>query len=274
MKFDMNRAWNRARTMITGNRDVVLVTAGIFFFLPFLSALLILPQLLGELPPPDAGPEAIETFIRNLPGSVWVMVLALSLIQAMGTLGLLVLVGDPSRPTLGSALGRGFVALVPYIVAQLLLGMGLQLLALIPQVLAEASGSGAVQFVADLVLFIITIYIIARFSLAGVTMVLERKFNPIRAMFRSWQLTAGNGMRLASFYLLLGIAALVIGLLAYFVLALVFSLAGPEASMIGASIALAAIGSTMLVLFMAVVAAVHRQLSGGGQAAGPDIPLG
>ncbi|HEX9807190.1 MAG TPA: hypothetical protein VGA34_09860 [Alteraurantiacibacter sp.] len=274
MKFDMNRAWNRTRIMITGNRDLVLVTAGLFFFLPFLAALLMLPQLIGDIPPPDAGPEAIQAFIQNLPASVWLMILVLSLVQAMGTLGLLVLVGDTSRPTLGSALSRGFVALAPYIVTQLLLGMGLQLLALIPQVLAAASGSAAIQFVADLVLFVVTIYLIARFSLAGVAMVLERKFNPIRAMLRSWQLTAGNGMRLASFYLLLGIAAIVIGLLAYFLLALIFSLAGPQASLIGASIALAAIGSIMLVLFMAVMAAAHRQLSGGGEAEGPSMPLG
>ena len=44
-KFDMSRAWNEALAMLSANRETVLIIAGLFFFLPYLGMMLLLPDM-------------------------------------------------------------------------------------------------------------------------------------------------------------------------------------------------------------------------------------
>jgi len=264
MKFDMNDAWSRALTLFRGNRDLVLVTAGVFFALPYLALFLTLPQMIGEVPQQGATPEAMEAFIRGLPAMLWWVVILVGLVQWVGTLGLLALVGDQTRPTLGSALKRGFIALAPYLAAQLVVTLGMQLLALAVQVLVGQTGSPGLRIVTDMLIIAAMLYVMARFSLTGPAMVLEGSYNPVRALRRSFALTAGNGVRLAVFYLLVGLAALILGIVVFFVVTLPFSLGGADAATIGAALVLAAVIAVVLVLMMAVTAAAYRQLAAGG----------
>ena len=37
MKLEMNRAWNDAVRLVRRSREVVLIVAGVFFFLPYLA---------------------------------------------------------------------------------------------------------------------------------------------------------------------------------------------------------------------------------------------
>ena len=43
MKLDLNAAWDHAVRLIAANREVMLVLAGVFFFLPYVLFLLLVP---------------------------------------------------------------------------------------------------------------------------------------------------------------------------------------------------------------------------------------
>ena len=49
MQFNMSEAWRDATAMITGNREVLLVVAGIFFLLPSLVIAFVTPALQESL---------------------------------------------------------------------------------------------------------------------------------------------------------------------------------------------------------------------------------
>ena len=63
----------------------------------------------------------IET-VTTMYGEIWWQILLVSLASAVGMLGLLALLTDHNRPTVGEALKAGLVYLLPYIAAQLLIG--------------------------------------------------------------------------------------------------------------------------------------------------------
>ena len=49
MKFDMSAAWNEATRLMAANRDVLLIVAGVFFFLPYVAFMLIFMNELTAL---------------------------------------------------------------------------------------------------------------------------------------------------------------------------------------------------------------------------------
>ena len=55
-KLDMGRAWNEAVALISANRDMVLIVAGVFFLLPNLMLSMLAP---GAAQPPTM-PEGTE----------------------------------------------------------------------------------------------------------------------------------------------------------------------------------------------------------------------
>ena len=44
MKLDMGRAWSDAIALLRGNQQVILIVAGVFFFLPNLALALLMPR--------------------------------------------------------------------------------------------------------------------------------------------------------------------------------------------------------------------------------------
>ena len=45
----MNRAWNDALRLLRASRDVILIVAGAFFFLPYFAFMLLTPDPLAGL---------------------------------------------------------------------------------------------------------------------------------------------------------------------------------------------------------------------------------
>jgi hypothetical protein len=259
MKFDSNRAWTQASQAVSANREVVLALAGVFFLLPQLAFAIFFPQ-------PELGSgmneQQVMAAVKAYYGSILPVMIPLALLQALGTLSLLCLLDSDRRPTVGEAIRAGVKGLVPYLVAQILLGMGLGAVVLvIAGVLGAVGGSvGAVIGFAIALAFAIAVFV--RFSVTAPVVAVEKTLNPILALGRSWTLTKGNTARLLGFYALLGLAMVVLMIFGNILTLPVTLLAPGEAVRITAAVVESIMATIMALYFVAVIAQVHRQLAG------------
>ena len=263
MKFDMGRAWNDAVALLSANRHVVLVVSGVFFFLPYLAMVLLLPGQMGDLKVGENGnPAAAWQAMSAFYGRVWWALLLLALIQGIGMLGLLALLTDRTRPTVGQALGIGAKSFIPYLAAQLLQAILIVLMFVVVVGIGAATGVKALTALLVIVAIVGAAYLFTKFSLTIPVIAIERVMNPVRAIIRSWRLTKGNSVRLFSFYVLLLIVVLVVTLLLGAVSGLVGVAFGATGASIVGGVVSALVNMTFVMVFLAVLAAVHRQLSG------------
>ena len=271
-KFDMSRAWNEALAMLSANRETVLIIAGLFFFLPYLGMMLLLPDMaegLSMAGKPGGDPEAAMDALRSFYARHWWGFLLIGLAQAVGMLALLDLLG-PRRPTVGEALKQGTGALLPYIGSQLIAGFGAGLLLIIPLALMAVSpAAGALLLIAAIVGLI---YLMTKFALVSPVLMIDRQRNPVAALRRSWQLTRGNSLRLFLFIFLIALAVMVAFIVVSMIAGLIFALFGPEGALIGNGLVAALLNAAWAVLILAALAAVHRQLAGAEPAA-PPAPI-
>jgi len=122
MKLDMTAAWNDAVAMINANREVMAVIAGVFFFLPSLAAVFLLPTI--ETLPQGADLEEVRKFLIDFYSANAVPFILMGLAQAVGFISLLALLRDDRKPTVGEAIKNGFVGLLPYIGVELIIAFG------------------------------------------------------------------------------------------------------------------------------------------------------
>jgi len=255
--FDSNRAWTQATAALRANREVVFALAGVFFLLPSLAMALLYPQ---PEPVPGADQAAMmaqaETYYRQ----TWFIALPLAALQAAGTLGLLTLLTDRARPTVGEAIRAGLGALLPYLASQIIVGMGLAMLFLIFAGIAAGAG---LPWMAAVFAVAIGAPVVMRFALTAPVVVIERWRNPLAALRRAWQLSAGNTWRLLIFFALILLAFVivmsVITGLSGIVLALLLP---PAAVVIIKALISSAIGAALVVVLIACLAATHAQLAG------------
>lgn len=259
MTFDSNRAWNEASRAVSANKEVVLAIAGVFF---------LLPQLIFTIffPAPEMGTGLSEQQVMDAVSAYYASILPVmipvALCQGLGTLSLLCLLDTDRRPTVGEAIGGGLRGLVPYLLAQILMGFALMAIGLGAAVLFGAIG-GTVGAVAGLLIgLILVIPVGVRLSLVGPVIAVGKQRNPLLALAASWRLTHGNTARIFGFYALLFLAMMALLILAN-VVTLPIALVAPKniATLVGAGIE-AVLGAIMALYFVAVIGQVHRQLSG------------
>ena len=251
MIFDMNRAWREATEMVNANREVMLIVAGLFFFLPGLAFSLFVPA-----PQPAAGmtPEQAMALVSGFYSSNAVWLILMAILQTVGMLTLLVLLRDQAKPTVGDALKRAATGILPYLASQFLVALGL--------VLVLGLVVGLASAIALIAAGVAMIYAMVKVSLCPAIIAIERRNNPITVLTRSWALTKGNSFRLFLFYALLvvaiGVAALVVG----GILGIVFAALGGTVQHIGQALVSGLIGSVATVYFVGLLASIHRQLAG------------
>lgn len=260
MKFDSNLAWKQASSAVSANREVLLALAGVFFLLPSLALSLLFPQ-----PEPAAGmnSEAMMKLLSEYYRSVMPFFVPVGLLQAAGSLTMLTLFTDRTRPTVGEAIRQGFLGMFPYVSALLLVGFGLGLLAVFALTLGSLAGSSLVAGVAVTLVVLFGAYAFVRTSLAGPVVAVERERNPLNALRRSWLLTKGNVGRIGMFYALVALAFFFVLMILMAIVGVVLAVvAGSQAGEVAATVISSAIGSVMTLYFVAISAAVHRQLAG------------
>lgn len=259
MKLDTGKAWNDATRMFGANRELVLVLAGIFFFVPLMILLIALfgAQIDFGGPNAEPDPERVAQQINAVIGTYWWAILLVSLGQMAGAVAIIGLLGDPGKPTVGEAIGLIPRLILTVIAAQILTALAAQALPLLAGALPLA-----VRGIVNLILLPITIYITVKLSLAAAVIVIERQLNPLKALARSWNLTKGNSLRIFLFYLLLIIAVAVVGIVAAIGVGLILALLGDRAQQIGGAIVLSALIAGYYALSYAVTTAIYRQLAG------------
>ena len=270
MKFDSNLAWKQATAAIAANREVLLAMAGVFFLFPSLAFSLLFPQSnageavapAGDLAPGEALNQALQQ-IQAAQGEALPWIIPMAIFQAIGTLAILTLFTDHSRPTVGQAIRRGLGGVLTYFGSQIVLAFCVAIIGAILVGLTIASGSAALMALAIVVVIVGVIYAFVKTSLVAPVIAVEGERNPIAALVRSWRLTKGNSMRIAVFYLLLVVAFMVITMIVSVVLGIVMALfAGDAAADTVSAIVSAVIGSGLTLYFVAIIAAIHRQLAG------------
>ena len=270
MRFDSNRAWQQAVALVSGNRDVLWALAGVFLVLPSFAVGVLAPP-----PQPAAGADsnALMATLSAYYDSAWPWLLGMAVCQVIGTLAMLALYTDRTRPTVREALKLAFHGALPVIGAQLLAGMGFALAATIPITLAALTGIQALVTAVVGACLAALLYVLVRISLVPPVVMVDGVRNPVVALRRSWDLTRGNAGRLLLFYALLligfGIVVLLVGGLADLALRLVL---GMELGTALGTLVSAALQAVMAIFFMAVYAATHRQLAN-AEPASPVFPI-
>jgi hypothetical protein len=259
----MNRAWNDARSLLRVSRDVVLVVAGVFFFLPYFAFMVVMPDPLAGMSAAALGnSESVVNKLGQFYSQVWWVVLIVIILQAVGMLGLIALLTDRSRPTVGEALKTGAGKMLSYIAAYLLLGFALGAAVLLAGVIAATTGLAALGGLAAILAVIAWIVLFVRFSLVAPVLVKESVASPIAALGRSWTLTRDNGGRLFGFFFLLFVTYLVVVMVVTMVTGTIFGLLGQEVAKFGDALVMSLLNAGWAMLFLAVLAAVHDQLAG------------
>lgn len=271
IKLDMGKAWTQTTALIGANKDTISAIAGLFFFLPTFAAALLLTETSTTIPisgqrqggNPDVAMQQALDQISALYADNWPVLLAISIAGFIGSLSLLALLTDKGRPTVGEALGQGIRSIPTYIAAQLLSALAAGVVVGLPLGLMAALAPPAVTATAGLALIVLVIYLFVKFSLISPVIAIDQERNPIAAMARSWRLTKGNSVRIFAFIVLLFAVIVIIGALVQGVLTLILSAIGGQVEAIGVGLVSALVNTVMTVIFLVVIASIHRQLSGG-----------
>ncbi len=278
MKFDGNRAWNDAVRAVSANREVLLVMAGVFFFLPGLIAALFLAGFQAEM---SASVTAVMAAPKN-PAALQQMMhayaeiapyfLLLLLVQTLGYMAMLALLTDVGRPTVREAMAIGLRSLPALIGTILIFFLGYVLASLPMGVILMACIAGLgprlgapIGITIDMVAMLL---LIIRLSLTLPVIVIEGLHRPFAALQRSWRITSGSTLRLLAFFLMLGIAYIVISIALSALLNLLVMITGTGPGFVLVSGGIAGmISAVTSIVLTAILAAVHHQLSGPGRGA-------
>lgn len=259
MKLDSNRAWKDASRSVSRNRDAMLAVAGVFFLLPQLALGLFFPQ-----PEPAVGMSEMQIvqLVQSYYLSTLPVLLPMILCQALGTIALLTLLRHATRPTVGEALRLGLSGLFPYIAAQMLVSIGVVMAGGLVLSVLVLTGVQALAAAGVLLVLAAAAAVLLRVSLSA-AVIAQGERNPVRALQRSWALTAGNAWRLLSFYALFFVSVLVIQMVAgIFVGIPARMLASPATSALVMAVITSVLNALMALYLVAIVGAVHAQLSG------------
>lgn len=264
MKLEMGNAWSDAVSLVRNNLELVAIVAGVFVLLPQIVTAIFVPEYItgtNQVNPEDALASLMEIY-----SDIFIWVLFLTVLGAIGSLSLLALLKD-ERPTVGDAIKTGAKTLFPYLAGQFLLMVGMLIVIGVPAALAfglaDMLDVPAVGLLILLPAFLAIAYLSIKFSLFAPAMVLDGIRSPIEALKASWRATKGNSLRLVAFFFLIFGAAIIVLIIYSMITGLLIAALGTGSI---ASIVLAVnqglIGSVWSVLSVAVLSAVYRQLSG------------
>lgn len=259
-RLDSSIAWKTATRLVATNRDVLMAIAGVFFLLPALAFSIFVPepQMAPGTPPGEMMEIMAEAWTSSLP-----LLIIVTLLQMAGTVTMLIVMTDPARPTVAQAIARGFKALGPYVLAQIIVGGALGMAFLVLVSAAALTGVQAIAAIVILAVFVAMLWCSLRMALVAPVLAIEAERNPVAALRRSWELTRGNSGRLLAFFILAGLVFLVIYGLAMMLVGVVLVLTtGGEVQRVLTAAVSSAITAAALVYFIAMLAAVYRQMAG------------
>lgn len=259
MKLDNSAAWKEAMASLSANREVMAAIAGVFFVLPGLALNLFVtpPEAAQNISPDEAMKLMTEFYAAAAPFLLLTLVF-----QPVGMLAILTLCTDHSRPTVGEAIRRGISGFLPYFGSTLIMALGVVMGGLVVGI-AGAAGIPALAGLMGIALVVASVIAAIRFLLVAPVVAVDRVRNPVAILARSWALTKGNAGRIAFLMLLIFIVFMVLVMAVSAVIG-VFSalLFGAAAAKTVSAVVSAFMSAGFTVVFSALLAAIHRQLSG------------
>ena len=237
MKIDLQAAIAEALATWRRDRRIIAAVAGVFFVLPAMAVLLLLPTI-GAGEPVDAA-EAVQLLARYAAEHAhWLF--AQMLLELFGAGVLLALLLDPARPTVGEALAAAARRMPALVAAWLLLA--------------------AAKYAGGLLLLVPGFYVIGRVFVVLPVLMAEPRRRLADAVAHGVTLTAGLGFALFGVSALLFLAGQFAGLLAGSIGALAARGGGAAGAAIAALLS-AVVGAGMSVAFALVRASVYRRLA-------------
>ena len=263
MKLDLNAAWDQAVRLIGANREVLLVLGGVFFFLPYVlfSLLVPVPDFATIAGPQGQNPNALMAAMNGFMADYWWAGLLFSLVLAAGAIAVMAVVGDPARPTVGTAMARGGKFLPTSFASQVLTSFATSLVLFVAALLGALTGSQAVAATLSIFALPVIIWLMTRWSLSGAVIAIERIANPIAALRRSWRLTDNNSVRLLAFYVLLFAAFFVVWQVVGLVISLIVALLSADLARMLEALLSGLLFTVLILIGYAVLASVHRQFA-------------
>lgn len=244
-RFDMGDAWVQTVALIKANREVLVVIAGLFFFVPSL----LWSLMAGDPPQPEQGAD-INRIIQQMtdylrPAAPWLFLAAIASI--IGSLSIWRMLLTRGGTSVGSALGVALALFFSYFVASVLVGVA--------------------TFVGFMAFIIPGLYLSARFSLTGPHMAATQTKNPIDAMAASWAITRGQAWWLLLFMVIITVVGAILVTIVETVFGGLFALTLPEGlantlSKIVEALFGAALSTVMVVAYVSI----YRQLGPDAQA--------
>ncbi|MFC4293771.1 glycerophosphoryl diester phosphodiesterase membrane domain-containing protein [Novosphingobium tardum] len=258
-RLDSNAAWKEATGLVGRSRELMFALAGVFFLLPSLA----LAVLVGEPElAPGADRDQMMAAMSEFYGRAWWMMLIAAVFQVVGMLAVLTLMRDRTRPTVADAIRSGAGGLLPYMIAQLLFGTLLGILATLLVGLA-ALASPALAVVVMLAVICFAVFAAIRLILVAPIVAVEGARNPVAAMRRSWALTQGSFWRIFGFFALVLVLFVVIMSVVMIVVGIILGLlTSGETQRILAAAVSSGLSAVAVLYFCGMLAAIHRQLAG------------
>lgn len=263
MKLDLNAAWDQAVRLIAANREVVLVLAGVFFFLPYVIFNLVvpLPDFAAVAGPQGQNAPALMAAINGFIADYWWALVLFALVLSAGAIAVMAVIGDPARPTVGTAMTRGASYLPSSFAAQVLTSFATSFVLFVAAFLGALTGSEGMAATLSVFALPVIIWLMTRWSLSGASIAIERIANPVVALRRSWRLTQGNGLRLLAFYVLLFAAFFVVSQVLGLVIGLIVALPSAEVARVIGALLSGLLFAAIMLLGYAALASIHRQFA-------------
>lgn len=261
MKFDLDIAWKDTARLFGDNFSLLAVLAGVFYFLPNAVFTLAIPDL-SEMSsiPADANPEAIQTIFIDLFINYWWALLLTVIIQGIGAIAMLALLGNKARHTVGDAISVGAKSFPTYIAVNLVQGFVIGFGFAVLVTIGALTRLGFVVFLLSMIGVVAATYVMTKFSMTAPIIANEGTLNPFRALSNSWRLTKGNSFRIFGFFLLILVVAIVVSIFLSMIVGLLFSLGDGDTMAFGQTILSSLLSGLGAMVFASLSTAMYLQL--------------
>lgn len=265
MKFDMTKAFDDGMAILSANLTQLIALAGVFVFLPSLMLNVMAdPTAMQNAPQddPEVMQEVMLAFFQD--AAPWFALYFV--VSFIGTLAMLAFLGDRGRITVGDAIKTGVIGFLPLLIASILIGLLVSAVVVILTLPAALVQAPAMLLLLIPIMLVVIAFFYTRFVMVAPVMAIERSFNPLTALARSWELVKGNTRWVFLFLLLVGVAVMVVYLPITFLGQGLGALMGsPSVALWVNGIIAAFAGTAISILTLCLNVAIYRQL------AGPDM---
>ena len=212
--LDLGNVWNRGLTLLRENAQLIAIVAGVFVLLPNAALQFALPadadmeqplQALVNTNASDAMRQKAALALGEMLKPFFLLSAASLVFAHIGYAAIVALIGR-ARPTVGEGLAQALRVVLPLMLALIITFVGAYAVLLLIQLVLMPLGPAAGVFLGSIIGLLTFFYITARLALTLPVMVVEWQLNPLKALIRSWRLTAGNARVVFGFWMLMGVA--------------------------------------------------------------------